>query len=177
MLMKIPFIAFILLLLFSACKREQDFKIDASAITEFDENGDRTGSVDPTDWRFDDQWNNKELSLFNFGDSITTWGMQKATSFSAGAAPNPVSTVMMLSFSANHPTLLKWVITDENLNVLLTRVARLERYSNVDPNMGFGIDVMRNSKFEQGRYYRVYYALYSQGGELYKKGHGDFKKL
>jgi hypothetical protein len=174
--MRIPRIVLIVLLVFSACKKEQAYKINASAITEVDENGDRTGSVDPTDWRFDDQWNDKELSLFNFGDSITTWGMQKATNFSAGAAPNPASAVMMLSFSSNQPTLLKWVITDEYLNVLFTKAVRLERYSNVDPNMGFGIDV-RNSKFKEPGYYRVYYALYSQGGELYKKGHGDFKKL
>lgn len=174
--MRILTLALLLFVLICGCKKEKTYKVDASKITEVDENGDRTGAVDPTDWRFDDQWNAKELALFNFGDTIPTRGMMKATNFSAIAAPNPASAVMMLNFSANEPTLLKWVITDESLDILFTKVVRLERYSNVDPNMGFGIDV-RNNKFKRPGFYRVYYAFYSQGGELYKKGHGDFKKL
>jgi len=161
------------LLLLAGCKKDKPYKIDATKITTTDENGDTTGAFDPTDWRFDDRWNEKELALFNFGDTISTWGMMKATSFFASATPNPASAVMMLNFTANQPTLLKWVITDEDLNVLFTKAVRLE---GLFPNRGFGLDV-RNAKFKQPGFYRVYYAFYSYGGVLYSKGHGDFQKL
>jgi len=158
------------------CNKDKPFKINASKITEVDENGEVTGAVDPSDWRFDDQWNEKELALFNFGDTINTSGMAKAIKCSASLAPNPASAVIMLSFQTSQPTLLKWVITDEDLNVLFTKALRLESSTGIDPNRGFGLDV-RNSKFTHPGFYRVYYALYSQGGQLYKKGHGDFQKL
>lgn len=168
---------FLLCLLLAGCKKDKAYKIDASKITATDENGDLNGEIDPTDWRSDDTWNEKELALFNFGDTISTWGMQKAATCSAGASPNPASAVIMFTFSATQPTLLKIAITDEYLNVIITRAVRLESYSaGVNPNIGLGIDV-RNSKFKQPGYYRIYYAFYSQDGTLYKKGHGDFKKM
>ena len=169
-------IIIVFFVLTTGCKKDKPYKIDASKITEVDENGDGTGAVDPTDWRFDDEWNEKELALFNFGDTVTTWGMAKAYTCSAQIAPNPASDNVMLSFRTSQPTLLKWVITDEYLNVLFTKVYRLENAYGIDPNVGFGLSV-RNSKFTHPGFYRVYYALYAQGGQLYKKGHGDFRKL
>ena len=171
--MRIFTLTVIALVLLAGCKKDKPYKIDATKITATDENGDTTGVFDPTDWRFDDRWNEKELSLFNFGDTITTWGMMKATSFSAIAAPNPASAVIMFNFAADQPTLLKWVIVDQDLNVLFTKAVRLE---GLYPNRGFGLDV-RNTKFKQPGFYRVYYAFYSYGGVLYSKGHGDFQKL
>jgi hypothetical protein len=158
------------------CKKDKIYKVDASKITSTDENGDLTGEVDSSDWRFDDTWNEKEFALFNFGDTVSKWGMGKATALSAIAAPNPASSVIMFTFRADQPTLLKIAVTDEYLNVIYTKAVRLEKYSNVDPNIGLGIDV-RNSKFTHPGFYRIYYAFYSQDGILYKKGHGDFKKL
>lgn len=174
--MRTPAFFLLLFLIFFSCKKGEVYKIDASKITVVDENGDPAGENDPTDWRFDDEWNAKELALFNFEDSITTWGMQNATTLSASAAPNPASSVIMFSFMVNKPTLLKWVITDEHLNVLFQKVARLENSSNINPNQSFGLDV-KNSKFKAPGFYRIYYAFYSQDKGLYKKGHGDFQKL
>jgi hypothetical protein len=101
--------------------------------------------------------------------------MQPATSTSALAQPNPADSVMYLTFRSNRNTLLKWVMTDEYLNVIDRRALRLENSYNIDPNVGFGMNV-KSSKFKQPGFYRIYYAFYYQGGILYKKGHGDFKK-
>jgi len=171
--MRIFALTLFLLFLVAGCKKDKPYRIDASKITGMNEDGDSTGAVDPTDWRFDDRWNEKELSLFTFGDTVTTWGMMKSIGLSAIATPNPASAVIVFNFAADQPTLLKWVITDEDLNVLFTKAVRLESLS---PNMGFGLDV-RNPKFKQPGFYRIYYAFYSYGGVLYKKGHGDFQKL
>jgi len=176
MLMKYILLGLCFCLLFLECKKEKAFKIDASKITAVDENGDPNGETDPTDWKFVDEWNAKELALFNFGDTVSTLGMQQATAFSALVAPNPTASDFSLTFRTNQPTLLKWIITDEYLNVLFARVYRMEKNINIDPNVGFGLNA-QNSRFKGPGYYRVYYAFYSQGGILYKKGHGDFKKL
>lgn len=163
-------------LFFLGCKKEKLYKIDASKITAVDENGDPNGENDPTDWRFDDDWNAREIALFNFGDTVSKWGMEKAGYASVGAAPNPTSSVIVFTFMAQKRTFLKWVVTDEYLNVLFQNAQRLENSSNINPNKGFMIDV-RNPKFKAPGFYRIYYALYSQDGIIYKKGHGDFKKL
>jgi hypothetical protein len=173
--MKYLLLVILTIITISGCKKETDFKIDASGITYVDENGDPTGVADPTDWRFDDEWNDKEVALFNFGDTVSTLGMQPASSLSALVQPNPADSVFYLTFMANRNTLLKWVITDEYLNVVSRKVVRLENSYNLNPNIGFAMDV-RSSKYKKSGYYRVYYAFYYQGGILYKKGHGDFKK-
>jgi hypothetical protein len=59
---------------------------------------------------------------------------------------------------------------------LFQKAIRLENSYNINPNRGFGLDV-RNRKFKAPGFYRIYYALYSQDGVMYKKRHGDFKKL
>jgi len=159
-----------------SCQKDKPFRIDASKINFVDENGVSNGDIDPSDWRFDDDWKGQETALFNFADTVSTIGMQKAFSCSADATPNPSSAVMMLSFSADKPTLLKIVVTDEYLNIISKRAVRLEQHSIVNPNIGIGIDV-RNARYIKGGYYRVYYAFYAFDGLMYKRGHGDFQKL
>jgi hypothetical protein len=174
--MRITCLALAISICFASCKKDKPFHIDASKISFVDENGDPAGDTDPSDWRFDDDWNGQENALFNFADSVSVVGMQKAFHCSAGAAPNPASGVIMFSFSADKPTLLKMVITDEFLNIVFKKAVRLTNTGNANPNIGIGMDV-RNGSFKQSGYYRVYYALYAYDGFIYKKGHGDFQKL
>jgi len=162
---KIAFV-FSLVLLVLSCKKEV---INAHGITYTDAIGNNIGAVDASDWRFDDSWSSKEQALFNFADTVNTTGLLQADNNFAIAYPNPASNAINFHFSTNRSTLVKWVITDEKLNPLL------KNYFIISSNYGFAVD-LTSGGFSSGNYYRLYYALYSQGGVLYKRGHGDFKK-
>ena len=149
-----------------SCKKD---KINARSITSTDALGNVTGSVDASDWRFDDSWNSKEQALFNFADTVNTTGLLQADNNFAIAYPNPATTLISFHFATNKSTLAKWVITDEELHVLM------KGYFIFNSNYDFTID-LTNAGFSTGNYYRIYYGLYSQGGVLYRRGHGDFKR-
>jgi hypothetical protein len=174
--MRITVLVVAISICFTTCKKDKPFHIDATKINFVDENGVSNGETDPTDWRFDDAWNGHETALFNFADSVSVVGMQKAVNCSADGFPNPTSSVITFYFSADKPTLLKMVITDEFLNIVFQKAVRLQNTGNVNPNIGISMDV-RSSRFKQSGYYRVYYAFYAYDGFIYKKGHGDFQKL
>jgi hypothetical protein len=164
-LCKIILIFFFLAIIIS-CKKDL---INAHGITVTDQIGNIMGATDPSDWRFDDSWNSKEQVLFNFADTVNTTNFQQADNNFAIAYPNPATTVINFHFASNKLTMAKWVITDEKLHPLL------KNYFIFSSNYSFAVDLTMNG-FASGNYYRLYYALYSQGGVLYKRGHGDFKK-
>jgi hypothetical protein len=157
---------FSLVLFVLSCKKEV---INAHGITYTDAIGNNIGAVDASDWRFDDSWNSKEQALFNFADTVNTNGLLQSDNNFAIAYPNPATTVINFHFSSNRSTLVKWVITDEKLNPLL------KNYFIISSNYGFAADLTTGG-FSSGEFYRIYYAFYSQGGVLYRRGHGDFKK-
>src|SRR3954463_15363709 len=107
----------LLLLLFTGCKKNGTKKIDAGNITVTDLFGQSMGATDPTDWRFDDKWSAEEQALFNFADTASMVGMKQATAARSAGYPNPASDRIAFSFSTDQPTVLKVVITDEQLNV------------------------------------------------------------
>jgi len=150
----------------ASCKKET---INAHGITATDAIGNNIGSVDASDWRFDDSWNSKEQSLFNFADTVNTTGLLQAENNFAIAYPNPATTVINFHFATNKYTMVKWVITDEKLNPLV------KNYFKFGGNYDFAVD-LTTAGFSPGNYYRIYYAFYSQGGVIYKRGHGDFKR-
>jgi hypothetical protein len=154
------------LLLTNSCKKEL---INAHGITETDSIGNNIGAVDASDWRFDDSWNSKEQALFNFADTVNTTGFLQADNNFGIAFPNPASNVINFHFSSNKLTLVKWVITDENLHPLQ------KNYFTVSGGYNFAVDLSTGG-YTPGNYYRIYYALYAQGGIAYRRGHGDFKK-
>jgi hypothetical protein len=159
------------MLLFTACKKNGTKKIDAGNITVTDAFGVPIGPVDASDWRFDDKWSAEEQALFNFADTMSTIGMKQAVTARSVAYPNPATDRIAFSFSSDQPTLLKVVITDENLNTLYKSASPLGSTSGAN----FVLDL--TSTFKKGTYYRIYYALYADGAMMYKKGHGDFKRL
>ncbi|HWJ90579.1 MAG TPA: hypothetical protein VNR87_05680 [Flavisolibacter sp.] len=169
--MKYGFVLLSSLLLLTSCKKNGTKKINAGNITVTDAMGQPVGPADPSDWRFDDGWSAAEQALFNFADTASTAGMKQAAATRAGAYPNPASERINFYFSTDQPTLLKMVITDERLNLFYKDTRRL----NSSSGYNFTLD-LASGAYKNGSFYRIYYALYAEGGAIYKRGHGDFKR-
>src|SRR5262249_49849793 len=136
------FVLALFLLPTMACKKEL---INAHRITSTDSSGNLTGDVDASDWRFDDSWNSKEQSLFNFGTNLNTTGLLQSDTNFAIAYPNPAMNAINFYFSTSQPTLVKWVITDEKLKPLL------QNYFFVSGSYNFMID-LTGGQFATGSY-------------------------
>jgi hypothetical protein len=159
-------VIFTCFLVIASCEKDE---INAHGITFTDAIGNQNGAVDASDWRFDDNWSSKEQGLFNFADTVNTTGLLQAENNFAIGYPNPASNAINFHFATNKSTMVKWVITDEKLKSIL------KNYFIFAGNYDFAID-LTTAEFTPGNYYRIYYAFYSQGGVVYKRGHGDFKK-
>jgi hypothetical protein len=170
--MKSLFTGIFLLLLLTGCKKNGTKKIDAGKITTTDLFGQSTGATDPSDWRFDDKWSAEEQALFNFADTASLVGTKQAATTRSAGYPNPASERIAFSFTADQPSLLKVVITDEQLNILYKSASPI----NATSSSNFMLD-LTSGQYKKGSYYRIYYTLYAEGAMMYKRGHGDFQRL
>src|SRR5262245_42430398 len=105
---------------FFSCKKNKndDKKIDATALTSTDANGNILATVDPTDWRFDDQWSPEETALFNFDTNVNTADGQPADTVSTIAYPNPANNAVSAYFRVNKTTFIKYVFVNEKLEII-----------------------------------------------------------
>jgi hypothetical protein len=163
---KIIFTILTIFLVFS-CEKENDFFF--SGITERNNNG-IPGSVDETDWRFDDVWSEKEEKLFdpnNFEDTyyITGWPDINVPSSNCEFFPNPVEKYFHIRFLSSADT-LEYVIVNNDYDIILS-------YKEVGIFTGVRIiDTSDRDKFKANTIYRIYYKLKYLDGKV-ERGHGD----
>lgn len=158
-----------LLLIFSSvnCSKEKEFTIDVSRITNTDALGNSNGNTDNTDWGFDANWNETELSLFR-SDPVDMSGAETATITLQPAYPNPASiNGITFQFTASKKTYLRLAVVDEKLN----RLAFYSFFADAGLN-AFNIP-FNIAPFTINKNYRIYYTFNAAGNEMYFKGHGD----
>ncbi len=161
------FIVFVLLL--ASC--EKDKETSFSGITERDIEGMPFGTVDETDWRFDDIWNAKEESLFNEINFTTKKSAQDGLDdlpadflLSCVAYPNPATSAFNLRINTDADT-VRYVIVDKNYEIIHAG----KTSGGISVRM---FDVSNESGFSSNAIYRIYYKLDYLSGTI-KRGHGD----
>jgi len=160
---------------FVGCNRSDTSEIIVLDLTQqwnVDVNGNiiskPTGSLDS-------QWQNRSLSqretaLFQGLDTASLTGMQQLNTSSSIIFPNPSSTISHLGFvfdsSNKNPTLLKYVIVDQNYIINKTGTATVsynQPAANVSSSLPAGL-------------YRVYFTLSSQAAPNYFTSWGDIER-
>ena len=166
-------------LLFSACKKDDDVKeedlIDFGPAPGFQyRTGSNlpTGSGDPTDWVADGPWNPREKQLFS-ALGLPLDAPQQTGTWYASVYPNQSEAASGFTFttsvSANKPapagTRMMYVIVDSKYKELY----RNDLLQN-GVSMSFGPNTLA-----AGALYRLYYVCYVPGQQVYYRSHGDIK--
>jgi len=154
-----------------AAPQEQDF----SCIQLFDNQGQTWGIHGSCTSSVD--WSNiplttSEQEFLNFNDTISLNGTIATPVSQIGIAPNPVKLggamfIYVLGISSNPSLKFKIAVVDESLKVVQTVAVRLQGNNNlalfIDP-----------TKFESGKYYRMYYQVNAIGSPSLFEGYGNF---
>lgn len=152
----------------SACeKEEEDDQPKFTGITERDGNGASIGNVDPTDWNFDDNWDQETKDLFYSLPQIN-YDCEKVDSALAttGGYPNPASAYMRLEFMEADDYILDVRVVNEDMDILLS----LDSVEN--KNMIINVDLDPSG---DDNIYRAFYRLWD--ADCAYTGHGDFKVM
>lgn len=150
---------------------DQDF----SCIQLFDEQGQTLGihgsCTSSNDWS-NIPLTTSEQAFLNFSDTISLNGTVATAVSQIGIAPNPVKLggamfLYVLGISSNPSLKLKIAVVDESLKVVQTVAVRFQGNNNlalfIDP-----------TKFESGKYYRMYYQVSASGTPALFEGFGNF---
>jgi hypothetical protein len=156
---KISITILTLLAILSSCEEENENNI-FKGITETNESGFVIGSVDDSDWNFDDSWNDKETDLFS--ESFENMCFIDE-SYHILAYPNPSNDVCYISFYLGEDKRVAYRIVDKDYNVIFST-------DSASSTMAISLERMNLSN----ETIRIYYKVFSENCEL--KGHGDIKK-
>jgi hypothetical protein len=160
------FIIILSLIALISCEKEEI--IVFSGITERSVLGEFNGSIDESDWRFDDEWTKKEASLFNITTSYNDSLVMIDKNMGCDVFPNPLVNQGTFSLSAHYRMNLLWVLVNQNFEVLDSDTM------NGIFSMTDDIDFHDTTKFQVDEIYRLYYFVdYIDGG--CSQGHGDLK--
>jgi len=113
-----------------------------------------------------------EQTLLNFSDTVSLTGTMPTdiTRVSAFPCPATIEGTMAFYFSGNTldtPVKVKIVVIDESYNVVYQYAIRL--------NTGGGLAIQIDpSRFEAGKYYRMYYQISATGFPSLYEGYGNF---
>ncbi|MBP6810586.1 MAG: hypothetical protein KA138_03670 [Saprospiraceae bacterium] len=154
-----------------ATPQEQDF----SCIKLFDDTGQTWGLHG--DCSSSNDWGNIALSstenaLLNFSDTVSLNGTVAVAITQFAIAPCPVKIdaalhLYVIGVSPDQDVKLKLAIVDESLNVVQQLAIRI----NTGGGLALHIDP---SKFESGKYYRMYYRVSASGAPSLYEGYGNF---
>lgn len=172
--MKLKLIAVVILctvLIIGACKKDEVFAPDFTTITQTDSNGHVNGTVDSSDWSYDEFWNGTELNFLAFKDTSTKSTDTLSGSVSVSPAmTNPNAGLFILGLNPERQVQMKYAVVNTDLRVL--------HYGSRKLNGGLtwlSFDLTTNTAVRKGEYYRMYYGFYNGKDSLYYKGHGDIK--
>ena len=156
-----------------SCQSQSDTPetIAISGITQRNQFGNLVGTADNDDWTTESSWPTLVSSQFNFSDTLNyAVNNEIGTINTIFAYPNPATTQFMFGISSSKPTIMKYILVDNQLNVLLQGTFRLK-----SSNFIVAID-FSDPKLVTGKTYRLYYAFYDKNKAIYAKGHGDIEK-
>ncbi len=169
--MKKLFIFMVLISTIVACNDDNESTlIKFEGITETNENGESTGSVDKSDWNLNDIWIDKEESIFDYVTYEDTKNNKSGSEYScafAPAYPNPCSDVFNLHFSFTKGCILKIALVDQNLNIK----SYVEINDLSTNSLTYNISML---SLANNNIYRFYYKFEHADGTI-QKGHGDIK--
>lgn len=145
-------------------KNELSKSIEISGITERDNAGHKTGTIDPTDWNFNETWSDMEEGLFKKNNAAHNKPTELSLPVSASVTgyPNPAKGMMSFAFRISDKMYFDYRVVDNFLNVKISGDS--VKYSS----WGF-----EQTRFTIDQLYRIYYKIYD-GTKVYR-GHGDFK--
>lgn len=148
---------------------------DFSCIKIFDENGIGLGlhgdCTTSPDWG-NIPLNASQQTYLNFSDTVSLNGTMAVgiTQFNVFPCPVTINAAIAILPSGGppgNPVKLKFAIIDESLNVV-QQVA-------IKVNTGNGLNLhIDPSKFESGKYYRMYYRVSATGAPILWEGYGNF---
>jgi hypothetical protein len=171
--MKKNTLTIIVLLLAFSCEKDNDSVF--SGITETDEEAVRVGTVDDTDWRFDDVWDAREEGLFNPNNFKSTESLQEQSkNYSTESVglpgcivyPNPAIAVFNFDIHSFADT-LRFVIVNNNYEIIHSKKV-------IGGSGTWMFNSSAGSKFKANSIYRIYYKL-DYVDEPAERGHGDVK--
>ncbi len=164
MIRRMIIITIIIFLTFSCEWEKVDNNADATitfnGITETTANGELI-SQDKSDWKLQDNWNDKENSLFI--DKKENFCIVDNDNYSIISYPNPCNGIFKLYISKPDECRLGFRIVDRNFNVLFSKDSIFSNEMGINLNeFGISNDTVR-----------MYYKFFGSDCEL--KGHGDIK--
>ena len=130
-----------------------------TGITNRNEQGEITGSVDESDWNFDDTWNEVEHALFTESFELNC---EIDNNHGIMAYPNPCNDIIYLNFYFDDNRRVAYRIVDNNYNIIYST-------DNASSPMAISFDLLKIKK----QVVRVYYKVLGEDCEL--RGHGDIK--
>jgi hypothetical protein len=134
------------------------------------------GGKDDNDWKHDLAWAPEIYDLMNFDDSLDLSGTYLDSSYIAGNDPpeipfiffpNPVATFASVYIILPGQIKVKLVMVDANLKPVLTY-----SYKKSDTAWVM-LDLENQSRFIEGKVYRLYYTMSVEGNMDFYRGHGD----
>lgn len=150
---------------------EQDF----SCIKLSDENGQNLGlhggCTTSNDWG-NIQLNTEEQAFLNFSDTVSLAGTTAVSGADFFVFPCPVKIGAAMSIYTGGDTVgeqvkLKMAIVDESLNIVQQLAIKVQT--------GNGLQLFVDpTKFESGKYYRMYYRVSATGAASLYEGYGNF---
>ncbi|MES2620950.1 MAG: hypothetical protein V4615_08860 [Bacteroidota bacterium] len=163
-------LSFILLVQFVSCKKETVEVIDFSKHTATDINCATMGTVDSTDWTYDEEWSTIENSLMNFSDNILVMDSMTGYVEVSPACPNPSEGLFVVGINTERGCKMKLVCVNTEMEPLFFT----SKQFTGGPIMT-AYDFRLLSAFHKNMNYRMYYAFYNAQDSVYYKGHGDFR--
>jgi hypothetical protein len=170
----VHFFSFLLLLNIGCKKTKEDMvqnvvnnTIDVSKYTTTDVVGNILGSIDNTDWTFDNTWTAAENALMQIPTAAQLQNTETATITLYPSYPNPLVDILRWSFNTTKNTLLQTVVTDSLLNV------KLRNFTTTNIGSNSIAILLATNEYTNNKNYRLYYGFYSLNAGLFYKGHGD----
>jgi hypothetical protein len=131
------------------------------------------GSVDPTDWTSDGEWNKQERALFADLNLDLNGPQQPGMVMCTPTYPNPSAGTASWQWSAQRPaggSGALYSIQARLVNRQYHTVLELSPF-NFANGITFSLDY-RSAGLSPNELYRIYYVVYNSNGLVYK-GHGD----
>jgi hypothetical protein len=156
---------FILLLLANlSCKKNV---VNFTGYTATDALGNPMGSVDNSDWTFDQLWKSEEVDNMERITPADLTGTSTGSITIFPAYPNPCSDQFGIALNSSTKCVIRLALCDESL--------RQKWVGSQVLNPGFNNIIISPdpSEMRSLTLYRLYYVFDAEGQLMFKKGHGD----
>ena len=143
---------------------------DFSKITVTDSVGLYTGTVDSTDWTYDETWTPEELAFMNFTDTFALADTVAGFVQVSALYPNPNHGIFSLLTTVEKECKMKVAIVSTSMHLI-----SYNTFKFLGGPVATGFNCTVSTAFHPNENYRIYYGFYNAKGTLFYKGHGDFR--